>query len=57
MMSDHEASTQQGIYAPLSSHETLLAEMERVLGSNPGEDIARMIRGIKKHYQKKTTTA
>ncbi|MBT2286327.1 HAD family phosphatase [Paenibacillus polymyxa] len=49
----YEASTQQGIYAPRSSHETLLAEMERVLGSNPGEDIERMIRGIKKHYDKK----
>ncbi|PQP82848.1 Cof-type HAD-IIB family hydrolase [Paenibacillus sp. PCH8] len=49
----YEASTQQGIYAPLSSHETLLAEMERVLGSSPGEDVERMIQSIKKHYNKK----
>lgn len=49
----YEASTQMGIYAPISSHETMLAELERVLGSRPGEDVERMIRSIKKHYNKK----
>lgn len=49
----YEASTQQGIYAPISTHETMLAEMDRILGSNPGEDVERLIRAVKKHYDKK----
>ncbi|PYE45463.1 HAD family phosphatase [Paenibacillus barcinonensis] len=49
----YEASTQMGIYAAISTHETMLAELERVLGSKPGEDIERMIHSIKKHYNKK----
>ncbi|WP_434752444.1 Cof-type HAD-IIB family hydrolase [Paenibacillus amylolyticus] len=49
----YEASTQMGIYAAISTHETMLAELERVLGSKPGEDIERMIHSIKKHYDKK----
>ncbi|MBR2567061.1 MAG: HAD family phosphatase [Paenibacillus sp.] len=49
----YEASTQMGIYAQISSHEAMLAELERVLGSEPDEDIARMIHSIKKHYNKK----
>jgi len=49
----YEASTQQGIYAPISSHEAMLAEMDRILGSSPGEDIERLIRAVKKHYDKK----
>lgn len=49
----YEASTQQGIYAPISSHETMLAEMDRILGTSPGEDVERLIRAVKKHYDKK----
>ncbi|MBB6024470.1 Cof subfamily protein (haloacid dehalogenase superfamily) [Paenibacillus sp. JGP012] len=49
----YEASTQMGIYAAISTHEAMLAELERVLGSKPGEDIERMIHSIKKHYNKK----
>ncbi|MGF6356569.1 Cof subfamily protein (haloacid dehalogenase superfamily) [Paenibacillus sp. 4624] len=49
----YEASTQMGIFAAISTHETMLAELERVLGSKPGEDIERMIHSIKKHYTKK----
>lgn len=49
----YEASTQQGIYAPISSHDTMLAEMDRILGTSPGEDVERLIRAVKKHYDKK----
>lgn len=49
----YEASTQMGIYAAISTHETMLAELERVLGSKPGEHIERMILSFKKHHDKK----
>lgn len=49
----YEASTQQGIYAPINSHNAMLAEMDRILGASPSEDVARLIRAVKKHYDKK----
>ncbi|MNW48997.1 putative phosphatase YwpJ [compost metagenome] len=48
----YEASTDRGLYAPLNRNKEMLAEMDRLLGNQPGKYTEHMIRSIKKHYEK-----
>ncbi|MGP3787089.1 HAD family hydrolase [Paenibacillus sp. 1A_MP2] len=53
----YEASTQQGIYAPISSHEAMLAEMDRILGSSPGRILNASFELLRSTMTRKITIA